>query len=282
MVVATPNTALHRTPAAAPLSPVSFGTFGDLTRGIVLTGLAITLASRNVASQPAVQQIKVHVESSWQGLVIEMIGPSSGNVGLGRPTPVPNPREYEIVCDPTECPEPVALLLRCLAGPAKAEFTVDDLADVVSWIQTATPQDIRKENSGAHHSLYSVYASPRVREAFETARSDRVLITRLLTDYYAPGHWWTDDDPHVSATVILADGKTVRLSSSAQQLFMIPWNVTRSGSTYRTYEPNIGRALALLARPGFTQGARLAGTGLKSWLIGQLFQVALRKEGPRP
>jgi hypothetical protein len=26
----TPNTALHRTPAAAPLSPVSFQTFGDV------------------------------------------------------------------------------------------------------------------------------------------------------------------------------------------------------------------------------------------------------------
>jgi hypothetical protein len=28
-VTATPNTALHRTPAAAPPSPVSFQTFGD-------------------------------------------------------------------------------------------------------------------------------------------------------------------------------------------------------------------------------------------------------------
>jgi len=255
---------------------------GDLTRGIVLTGLAIILVSSNAASQPAVQQIKVQVKSSWQGLGSGMIGPSSGNVDLGRPTPVPDPREYEIVCDPSECPTPVALLLRRLADSPKAEFQVDDLADVVSWLQTATPQDIRKENSGAHHALYSVYASPRVREAFETARSDRVLVTRVLTDYYAPGHWWTDDYPHVSATVILADGKTVGLSSSAQQAFMIPWKVTRSGTTYQTYEPDIGRALALLAPPGFTQGARLAGTGLKSWLVGQLFQMAFRKEGPRP
>jgi hypothetical protein len=137
-------------------------------------------------------------------------------------------------------------------------------------------------NSGAHHALYSSYASPRVREAFESARTDPAEISRVLDDYYAPGHWWTDDYPHVSAVLDFPDGTTVRLSSSAQQEFMIPWTVSRSGIAYQTYEPKIGRALASLAPPNFRAGGRLAGASLRSWLVGEFFQIAFRKEGPRP
>ncbi len=279
---ARPNIALQPTSPASPSPRLSFGTLGGHTsHGIALaTGLAMALSTANAISQSASQQIRIHVASSWQGLSVIETRPAGGDDSCPTPTP-PDPAEYTVACDHAECSEAVALLLRGLKTAPKPQFHGSDLADLVSWLQTATPQDIRIANSGVHHALYSTYAAPRVREEFEAARADVELISRLLDEYYAPGHWWTDDYPHVSAVVGLADGTTVSLSSSAQQAFMIPWKVSRSGTTYQTYEPDIGRALASLAPTRFGQKDRLAGTHLRSWLVSEVFQIAFRKAGRR-
>ena len=232
----------------------------------MMLSLAILFASESAMSPHTDQQITVQARTSWDGLGQPAAGPTA----------------FDVTCTLPECPHGIRLLQRCLAASPKDRFQPDDLADVVSWLQTATPEEIQAVDGGVHHALYSAYALPRVRNEFEASRSDPALIRRVLTDYFSPGHRWTDDYPNVSATVILPDGETVTLSSRAQQAFMIPWTVTRSGRQYSTYEPNIGRALAALGPPRLLGRERLSGRGLKAWLVGEFFRMAFQKEGPHP
>jgi hypothetical protein len=231
----------------------------------VLGTIACLLGNEAAALPPTEQRVEVRVRSSWDGL-----GPSV------------MPGGFDVVCRVSECPLGVRLLLRCLGAAPKEHFQTDDLADVVSWLQTATPQDIHSFNGGVYDALYSHYSLPRVRREFEATRTDPDFLRSLLSHYYSPTNRWTDDYPDVLATVVLPDGETVTLSSRAQQYFMIPWSVARSGRQYSTYEPNIGRALACLGPQQFVGRERLSGKGLRAWLLGELFNRAFQKVGPKP
>ncbi len=278
-----PNPRLQRTRLRSPLSRQPFGG-AKLQMIFPHMLIALVATAGQAVPHPSGRTIEIHVKSSWEGLVGGLVGGVLGPPIRGVPVPTPpppDPTEYTVRCNGTECPETVQWLIRCLEAPPKAEFQPSDLAPLISWVQNAQPEDIQKANSGAYHALYSVYASRSVREAFDATRADSTLINKILADYYDPRVVWSDDSPHVSATIHLSDGSMVSLTSSANQAFMIPWSVSRRGSEYRTYEPDIGRVLAALAPPRFQQGDRLSGAHLKYWLVSEVFQIAFRKAGPK-
>jgi hypothetical protein len=244
---------------------------------MVLGVLVAAVGSAHGSSPSDSQPVQVQVKSSWSGMRALPIADSNG-----RPVTPPRPdsTEYILTCQVVDCPAAVRQLISIIDSPPKPQFQVSDLASVVSWLRFAGPAEITEANSSVGHALYSAYASPTVRAAFDALRNDPRELDRILVKYYDPSVVWTDDCPHVAATIRLANGSEIRLSSHDRREFMIPWTVTRNGSTYQTYEVGIGRMLAALAPPRFEETDRLAGTHLKYHLLSELFQIALAKGHP--
>ena len=237
------------------------------------TALAALIAGMLGHPQARGQVVEINVKSFSSGFGGGVLGGTLGNATPDR-TPTllpPAPREYSLSCDLKDCPDPAKVLVRLLGAPPKSGLVLSDLSGAISWIRSASSEEIRKAAPSAHHALYSRGASACVRGAFDAARADTSLINQLFVSYYDPRNWWTDDSPHVTATIRFLDGYTIHLYSTAQQFYMIPWQIERSGLKHETYEPEIGRALAALAPPRFVDADRLAGAHVHQWLIDELF-----------
>jgi hypothetical protein len=240
---------------------------------VLPTALAALIAGTLGHSQAHGQIVEISVKSFSSALRDGVLGGTLGGATPDRtPTlPPPAPTEYSLACDLKDCPDPAKMLVQLLDAPSKSGLVLSDLSGAISWVRSASSEDIRKTAPSAHHALYSRGASACVRDAFDAARADTSLINQLFVSYYDPRHWWTDDSPHVTATIRFLDGYTIHLHSTAQQFYMIPWQIEKSGLKHETYEPEIGRALAALAPPHFVDTDRLAGTHSHQWLIDELF-----------
>ncbi len=74
--------------------------------------------------------------------------------------------------------------------------------------------------------------------------------------------YWTDDYPNVCLTIFTKSGGTIRVNSSSQQPFMIPWTIENSEFSICTHNARLGRAIASLLPPGFVNRERLGGEGV--------------------
>lgn len=77
---------------------------------------------------------------------------------------------------------------------------------------------------------------------------------------------WTDDYPFVEVRVKTQDGKVINLSSAAQPIFMLPWDIAENGRKTRTYNARISRSIANLLPKDFTNRERLSGVDLREEL----------------
>jgi hypothetical protein len=67
----------------------------------------------------------------------------------------------------------------------------------------------------------------------------------------------TDDYPHMRAQLVVQNGTQVTLTTDSQNPYMLPWCVTANGTTTKTYNANISRALFALLPPKFDNRERL-------------------------
>jgi len=95
------------------------------------------------------------------------------------------------------------------------------------------------------------------------------VLHALLTSYYSPKYYWSDDYPGVNALMTLLSSAKVELSSSSQKEFMLPWRITTRAKSRVTYDARISRALAALLPRDFLERQRIAGEGLGEWYLRQ-------------
>lgn len=137
-------------------------------------------------------------------------------------------------------------------------ITEPDLANVgvtQAWLDANAEKGV-KEYAGFYYST----AAPNLQALYLSSFKDVDFMKRLLPLLYRGG--WTDDRPRVAVEVIEESGSKVVATSDAQQLFMLPWEVMRSGQKVETFNADIARAVAALIPRKFTNRERMAGEDL--------------------
>ena len=233
--------------------------------------LVAALATAQSLPQDGGQAVHIYVTSD----ATHFVGGVPAGPGATPRAPLPRlgPPDlptFEVTCRSPDCPDAVSLLLRSVTAPPKPGLFSPDFAQVLAWLQSATPDELR----GSLDTPSERYLFDRLRSmkptwnAFEAARKDPSYVSALLRDYYkgVSDH----DSPHVRAILHLPADRTIVLSSTAEHPFMIPWRIEENRSDQLSYEPDIGRALAALAPPHFTEEQRLSGARLRSDLLSLL------------
>ena len=87
-------------------------------------------------------------------------------------------------------------------------------------------------------------SGPVYRETFLRNYTDLKQAQRWFQYYF--NSFWTDDYPFFRIKLIFENGGTETIESGDQHQLMLPWQVTRNGKVFKTYAPEIPRALQLV------------------------------------
>jgi hypothetical protein len=213
--------------------------------------------------------VQIEVSSEWDGLSLSDRLP-------GRDAPI---KAISIACDDAGCrwgenrPVPKSavdsFLAQLLAEP-KEELALADLGITPEKVDALTRSEL--EGVGRNPTI-----TPKGYErALEQIRGDWGEIEQIVRRYYDPHTVWTDDYPSIRGRASW-NGTEASFRSSAQQKFMIPWNVTVKGRAVVTYNAGLSRALGALLPSGFVNLQRLRGDHLDDWLMGEIRQEVLRR-----
>jgi len=157
--------------------------------------------------------------------------------------------------------ELIANLLSAIGAPVVTEPNLANLGITQEWLAANAEKGI-KEYAVEYFSL----AAPNQQALYFSSFKDPKLIERVLPDIFDSRH--SDDYPIVEVEITETNGRVIKVSSEAQPVFMVPWVISRSGKKLKTYNADIGRAVANLMPDKFANKGRLAGNGL-------LYELAL-------
>jgi hypothetical protein len=143
-------------------------------------------------------------------------------------------------------------LVAAIKQPVISEPTVEGLGLTKPWLQEQLA-DIPKKSSW--WKLKS--GSAKQRALFENSFAEPDFIGKVLPSLFNFSR--TDDYPSVEVTLSCDDGSTVIVSSHSQYSFMLPWNVTASGTTFSTFNSRISAAVAALMPNKATNKERITG-----------------------
>jgi len=150
-------------------------------------------------------------------------------------------------------------LLQALSSPAVPELDLDNLGITQAWLDANAERGVREYAD----VVYSA-AAPNQQALYLSTFKDVAFMKRLLPSLY--GGMWTDDYPWVEVDVIKKDGQKLVVRSEAQQLFMLPWEVTNDGRKIKTWNAEISRSVVALLPVKATNRDRLSGARLPSVL----------------
>ncbi len=132
-----------------------------------------------------------------------------------------------------------------------------ELPDVINM--GFTPDWLEKNIDRLMSELFAEY-SDEGKKRFRLNFSNFDYFAKCVTDSFCG--CWTDDYPTLEVTVNTKDGSPIHLRSSSQQRFMIPWEIKRAGFSLKTYDAQLGIAIASLMPPGMLNRTRLSGEGI--------------------
>ena len=162
-------------------------------------------------------------------------------------------------------PQLIDNLLKTLKMPIVPKINSANLGITQAWLDANAEKGIKHYAA----SRYST-AAPNLQALYLTTFKDLHFIERLLPNLY--GLRWTDDNPLVEIEVINRNGSKLIASSEAQQLFMLPWELMRSGRKVKTCNANIARAVAALLPNDFVNRERLSGEDLNAVMAEYVMQ----------
>lgn len=151
----------------------------------------------------------------------------------------------------------VSNLLATLREPPRTEIDPVDLGLTSSWLAANQTRLLSAFGGGAKDAIFP-RASPRQRAWLTNALLDLGILgdaVRSITHSL-----WSDDSPEVEIAFSRGEVEVVRLNSSAQISFMLPWEV--AWGTNRptiTYAANISHGVVALLPDGFLNRGRLQG-----------------------
>ena len=151
--------------------------------------------------------------------------------------------------------ELIANLLSAIDAPVIAKTNLANLGITQEWLD-ANAENAMKEYAEDYFSR----AAKNQQALYFSSFKDPKLIERILPDIFDSRH--SDDYPIVEVEITETNGRVIKVSSDAQPVFMVPWVISGSGRKQKTYNANIGRAIASLMPDKFANKGRLAGKGL--------------------
>jgi hypothetical protein len=149
----------------------------------------------------------------------------------------------------------IANLLSTIDAPVVAKTNLANLGITQKWLN-ANAEKAMKEYAEEYFSR----AAKNQQALYFSSFKNPKFIERVLPKIFNSLH--TDDYPIVEVEITETDGRVIKVSSEAQPLFMLPWVISTGGRKLKTYNANIGRAVASLMPDNFANKGRLAGNGL--------------------
>ncbi len=111
--------------------------------------------------------------------------------------------------------------------------------------------------------------TPRQKNLFRSGFTDDRTLQARLASIYASFH--TDDNPNLRIAIHFADGSTLSVNAHSQHPFMLPWVLTKGGTSMKTYNAHISAAILALLPTKFTNREALTGgAGNTDGLLAQL------------
>ncbi len=88
---------------------------------------------------------------------------------------------------------------------------------------------------------------PPVQQRFDSLFRSAANQNDFLAAYYGGMLWHTDDYPTERVEVAFRDGSKITARSDSQTQYMLPFTITADGSTYKTFDPTLSRAITELS-----------------------------------
>jgi len=261
--IVTPPAQEHDT--STPKKIKIFSIFLVVTIGIIAVGyIAVQTGLRNESTPAitlsAVKSIYINSKSSGWGLEQD---------------------DLTILCESETCSyqidnqkisidsKLIERLLLNLNERVVAKVDVASLGITKEWLESNF-EEFSRTLIGWTEGKFSEKQKQLVRETF----TDIKKINDAINAYYKSS--WTDDYPSV-VVEIRTKKEMITISSEAQQLFMIPWEINIEGRKTVNYNHHISETLARLLQDNFPNKSRLQTEPLQgkiSGIHGLVFSVA--------
>jgi hypothetical protein len=161
--------------------------------------------------------------------------------------------------------EQVGAFLRAIEARPIQEPNPSNLGITPQWLR----EHVEEAGRNAIYFDYQAGAADQ-KELFRKAFEDEKTIQERLKSVYASFH--TDDYPGMNIELKLVDGEVIKITSSSQHPFMIPWKIAQGKATTITYNADISRALFEMLPEKFTN--REALTAENEYATGILQELA--------
>jgi hypothetical protein len=207
-------------------------------RRILFSSLLVVVSISSHAQTPQIQTLSV--QSAWGGLG----KPAHSDFSIHRQGNSYNAGRRAVPSNSLN-----ALMSAIQEAPIGIP-TAANLGITAQWLREHADQ------AGGHASrLYYQDGLPDQKALFREAFEDQRTLPSRVKHVYESFH--TDDYPHMRVQVVLQNGAQVTLTTESQNPYMLPWCVTANGTTTKTYNANISRALFALLPPKFDNRGRL-------------------------
>lgn len=161
----------------------------------------------------------------------------------------------------------IAALVKALSAPPNPELNLDDLG--------VTPEWLKANASTVAHRLAEgriVNGGPVHEAMLESAFADPATMGKVVPGLFNNDHYRCADCSHpfpsVKVSIRFEDFTSLEARSSSQFPFMLPWQLSRSGTGTVGYNADISRSLAALMPEKATNRERLSGENFAKALGG--------------
>lgn len=146
-------------------------------------------------------------------------------------------------------------LVKALNEPRIAKPDLANIGVTQAWLNANAEKGIKE-----YAEFYYSTSATNLKDLYLSTFKDVNFMKRLLPSLYKVR--WTDDYPRVEVKVIEDSGSKVVATSEAQQLFMLPWEVTSGGRKVKTFNADVARAITALIPKKFPNRERMSGEDL--------------------
>jgi hypothetical protein len=220
----------------------------------VLSAIAVLMFATELlcGANPAVRQIQIG--SLWGGLGTPqstelIIQNHGGKYYLGR-------KRIDSAA--------VAALRNALQENAVDKPEPANLGITPEWLLANADAAVTKNNGSF------VDALPDQKSLYRNSFTDPAVIDKVVPSLFRYTKF--DDYPSAKIVITFEDGSTITASTSSWYLMMLPWEVNSGGTSVKSYNAHVSRAVASLMPKKATNRERLSGDGIDSELAEEVMR----------
>jgi hypothetical protein len=206
----------------------------------------------------------INILSEWKGLGV----PQKSTLLITRI----KGKYYE---DKTEVPlDLINAFEKSILAPEINKLSLETLGVDQNWLTENAQQAFGEFMNNSNNSNNS--PNIRQKELFIRKFQDLSLMQRIIVTPRRAV--WTDDYPSIEITVTREGKEVIKISSSVQTAYMLPWTMNIKNKQLTTYNAEIGRAVLNLLPSNTINYKRLRGDTFKREIARTLIYSYLREE----